>query len=190
VRLLAIALALGLGATAARAQSSDPWGSDKALHFSMSAVLAGGSYAGAALLLEYPWQRARVAVSLTLGLGAAKELYDAMGRGDPSLRDFTWDVLGCALGVAVAWLIDCSRAERRQSRTMWTDSNHDGVSDPSELASLKARGVLAIRITARPSRAVDEHGNRFAPVSVAYLMDRFGVRPILTSDVFFAQLAE
>ena len=41
-----------------------------------------------------------------LTLGAGKELWDMTGRGDPSWRDFTWDVLGTAVGVALAVGVD------------------------------------------------------------------------------------
>lgn len=101
---------LASSACAGRAYAEqDPWfGSDKALHFGISSVLAGGSYAASTLWLELPWQRATLAAAFTLSVGAAKELYDATGRGDPSLRDFTWDLLGCAVGVALAYVIDIS----------------------------------------------------------------------------------
>lgn len=90
-----------------RARDLDPWfAPDKALHFGVSAGLASGSYAGSSLVFDEPWQRALVAAGFTLSVGAGKELYDATGQGDPSLRDFTWDALGCAVGVGIAYLID------------------------------------------------------------------------------------
>ena len=70
---------------------------------------------------------------------------------------------------------------------LWTDSNHDGVSAPSELTSLETRDVVAIRTAARRSAATDEHGNRFALVSVAYVKTFGVVRPILTTDVFLVE---
>jgi len=39
-------------------------------------------------------------------LGGGKELWDLTGHGDPSWRDFTWDVLGTAVGVALAASVD------------------------------------------------------------------------------------
>lgn len=102
-----LCLLLCCASTSARAQDRDPWfGRDKLLHFSLSAGIAGGAYALSVPLLEQPWQRALLAAAVDLSLGAAKELYDATGHGDPSLRDFTWDVLGCAVGVGVALLLD------------------------------------------------------------------------------------
>jgi hypothetical protein len=37
---------------------------------------------------------------------ALKEGIDATGSGDPSWKDFTWDVIGAAVGLAVAWGVD------------------------------------------------------------------------------------
>jgi putative lipoprotein len=103
---LAVSLVCCMSALRVRADD-DAWlGPDKALHFGVSTAIASGSYAGSALLLDPAWQRALAAAGLTLSVGAGKELYDAGGHGDPSWRDFTWDVLGCAVGVGVALLID------------------------------------------------------------------------------------
>ena len=102
-----LTLALLLSAAGAQAQADDPWlGRDKLLHFSLSVGISGASYAASLPLFDAPWQRALFAAGVTLGLGAGKELYDATGHGDASWRDFTWDVLGCALGVGVALVLD------------------------------------------------------------------------------------
>jgi len=94
-------------ATPARAQSRDDWfGPDKALHFSVSALLAGGGYAAASPFTQRTAVRVGVGAGFALSLGIAKELYDATGAGDASWRDFTWDVLGTGVGVLTAWLID------------------------------------------------------------------------------------
>jgi putative lipoprotein len=105
---VAIAVSVVCCTSALRVRADDdPWlGRDKALHFGVSSAIASGSYAGTALLLDPPWQRALVAAGFTLSVGAGKELYDATGHGDASWRDFTWDALGCAVGVGVALLID------------------------------------------------------------------------------------
>jgi putative lipoprotein len=58
------------------------------------------------LLVDEPWQRAALGGGFGFSLGIAKEIYDATGRGDPSWRDLTWDLIGCGLGVGVALLID------------------------------------------------------------------------------------
>jgi putative lipoprotein len=91
------------------AHAEDDWfGSDKALHFGVSVVLSGGGYAAASLVLDKPWQRAATGATFSLGLGAAKELYDLSGHGDASWKDFTWDVVGTAVGTGIALLIDAA----------------------------------------------------------------------------------
>lgn len=62
--------------------------------------------AASSLVLEPRWQRAATGAGFALTLGAGKELYDATGPGNASLKDFTWDVAGAALGTALALLID------------------------------------------------------------------------------------
>jgi putative lipoprotein len=93
----------------ARAQvaDADPWfGKDKALHFGISAGIAGVMYAGAATQLDARYKSLLVAGGVTIAIGAGKELYDLSGHGDPSWRDFTWDVIGTIVGLGVAWGID------------------------------------------------------------------------------------
>ena len=108
--LLYLTLVIGAASSAypaaARADGDRWFGPDKALHFGVSSGLAAGSYAGAAFWLDPPWQRAAVAVGFTLSLGVAKEVYDATTHGDASLRDLTWDAIGCAVTVGLAYLID------------------------------------------------------------------------------------
>lgn len=106
VTLLAAALLLAR-APKATAADSDPWfGRDKALHFGATSVLAGGGYAGTALLSERTGVRAAGGACLAMGAGIAKEVYDRYSGGDASWRDLTWDAVGTATGVLVAWLID------------------------------------------------------------------------------------
>ncbi|MEZ4222635.1 MAG: hypothetical protein R3B13_16965 [Polyangiaceae bacterium] len=93
------------------AHAEDDWfGQDKALHFGASATIAGGGYALSTTFLEPRVQRALFGGGLALVAGAGKEAYDATGAGSPSYRDFTWDVIGAATGVAIAWLIDLAIA--------------------------------------------------------------------------------
>jgi putative lipoprotein len=95
-----------LFSSAARAEP-DPWlGRDKALHFSASALIAGAGYGGAAVLTEDRRWRLAAGAGLAIGAGAGKEIADSWGYGDPSWRDFTWDLIGAATGLGVAWLID------------------------------------------------------------------------------------
>jgi putative lipoprotein len=104
----ALLVALTLGpARPARAADPDPWlGRDKALHFGASAVIAGGGYAGAALLTPRTPVRLASGASLALAAGVGKEVYDRYSGGDASFRDLTWDVVGTATGLVVSWLVD------------------------------------------------------------------------------------
>jgi putative lipoprotein len=102
-----VALALVLASTPAAASDSDPWfGPDKAVHFGVSVGLSAGGYAAVSPWLESRSERALAGSAFSLTLGAGKELWDLTGHGDPSWRDFTWDVLGTAVGVALAAGVD------------------------------------------------------------------------------------
>jgi putative lipoprotein len=109
IRALAalLALALSFGSRPAAASDPDPWfGPDKAIHFGVSAGLAAGGYAALSPWLESRGERALAGGAFSLTLGASKELWDLAGHGDPSWRDFTWDVLGTAVGIALAVGVD------------------------------------------------------------------------------------
>ncbi|HEY5961740.1 MAG TPA: hypothetical protein VIV60_34510 [Polyangiaceae bacterium] len=83
------------------------WGTDKALHFTVSVGLASTAYAAAAPFTERRDYRVAVGAGASLLIGAAKEGYDSLGYGDPSWRDFTWDIAGTAVGVVLAYSLDC-----------------------------------------------------------------------------------
>jgi putative lipoprotein len=121
---VAFAIAVSLRAPTVAAAEPDPWlGPDKALHFAISAGLAGGGYAVSALVLDRPWQRAIAGSTFSLTLGAAKELYDLSGHGDPSWKDFTWDVAGTAVGIGIALLVDAALSSGKKNG----DGSHAGV---------------------------------------------------------------
>ena len=106
-RSAALLVALTLALPSARAQEKDRWfGRDKALHFSATASIAIVGYAGTALVTEDRRARVGVGAGLALAAGIGKELWDLGGRGDPSARDLTWDAIGAATGVLVAWTVD------------------------------------------------------------------------------------
>jgi putative lipoprotein len=107
--LVSLSLVTALAAIAPRAAASDadPWfGRDKALHFGVSAAIASSGYALGTALFEPRWKAATFGGGLAIAAGAGKELADLAGLGDPSWRDFTWDLLGTAVGLGLAFAID------------------------------------------------------------------------------------
>jgi putative lipoprotein len=95
-----------VAAAPARADE-DPWtGTDKTLHFGVSAGIAAGSYTVGALLFDARRDALIFGGAIAITAGAAKELADLAGAGTPSWKDFTWDVMGTFTGLAVAWGID------------------------------------------------------------------------------------
>jgi putative lipoprotein len=85
----------------------DPWfGRDKALHFSVSAGIAGLGYGTTALFTSDLRIRMAFGGGVAIAAGAGKELLDLTGLGDPSWKDFAWDVLGTVVGVGISIAID------------------------------------------------------------------------------------
>jgi hypothetical protein len=69
---------------------------------------------------------------------------------------------------------------------LWTDLNHDGISQPGELRTLNALGIRRLGLDYRRSHRTDRYGNEFRFLGRAWKVGALGiVRPILTWDVFF-----
>jgi len=101
--MLKLLLALGVQASAAGANGNDPWlGADKLKHFLTSAFVQSVAYSTLRATGVRNGPALAGATAVTLSVGAGKELWDRSGRGDPSIRDFTWDVVGA--GVASVML--------------------------------------------------------------------------------------
>ena len=91
----------------APAARADAWfGRDKAKHFGASAALAVGGYGAASLFTARQPPRLLTGAALALTCGIGKELIDRYSGGDPSMRDVTWDVMGTATGLLIAWAFD------------------------------------------------------------------------------------
>jgi putative lipoprotein len=104
-----LSLAAWLVASSALADKPDPdpwFGEDKALHFTACGLISGTAY-GVTSLATRSWP-ARIGIGAGAGIaaGAGKELLDLAGLGDPSWKDFAWDVFGTAVGVGIAITID------------------------------------------------------------------------------------
>jgi putative lipoprotein len=90
----------------ARADDDPFWGRDKALHFAVAGAIAGVGYGVTTAVASDRWKAFAVGGAAAVGAGAIKEGLDATGLGDPSWKDFAWDVIGAAAGLGVAWAID------------------------------------------------------------------------------------
>jgi putative lipoprotein len=89
------------------AGSEDRWlAHDKAVHYTATGLLASDAYAGVSLVSERTEWRLLGAFGLATAAGAAKEVYDGYGGGDPSWRDLTWDLAGATTGALLSWVID------------------------------------------------------------------------------------
>lgn len=100
-------LTLPAADAAATPTDPDPWvGPDKALHFTLSALITAGSYGVSTVFTEQIPVRIAFGAGVGLTAGAAKELLDLAGFGHPSWRDVAWDALGTAVGVGISVAFD------------------------------------------------------------------------------------
>jgi len=110
-RLAAVGVFLSLwvsvrGASAAPPGSDEFFATDKTAHFFVAAGIAGVGYGVTTAFAEERWKALVVGGGAALVAGALKEGYDGLGGGDPSWKDFTWDVAGAVAGLLVAFAID------------------------------------------------------------------------------------
>jgi len=87
----------------------DPWfGTDKLLHAGATFALSSGGYALGVATIDQRWAALLLGGGISLALGGLKEGLDAAGLGQPSAKDFVWDVVGTALGLGVAVTFDAA----------------------------------------------------------------------------------
>lgn len=93
---------------------ADPWlGSDKALHLTLSTMAASGAYGVSTYYTDGIAARVAFGAGFGIAVGAAKEFLDLTGFGDPSWKDFAWDMIGTALGVGISVTIDVATRRYR-----------------------------------------------------------------------------
>lgn len=99
-------VALALGGQPANTYPDRWFAPDKVEHFVMSAFIQSVAYS--AFRQTGMQHRGSLvgASAVTLSVGAGKELWDATGRGDPSLKDLTADIAG---GAAASVLLSQTR---------------------------------------------------------------------------------
>jgi hypothetical protein len=68
---------------------------------------------------------------------------------------------------------------------LWTDSNHNGLSEPAELSSLAQAGVTQIDTTYVTRRRRDQFGNRYKYESMAVIVETGTARQRRVFDVYF-----
>lgn len=83
------------------------------MHFAVSAAVAGGTYRLTSTWVDSRTARCFGGVAAALAVGTLKEAYDGLGHGDPSWRDFTWDVAGAVVGTTLAYAVDHVVSEPR-----------------------------------------------------------------------------
>lgn len=114
MRMTVLALLVTL-LTPVLARADDWTGADKAAHFGLSAAV-GAAATSVVPLAGGPsgpdWRPLALGVGVGLLPGLAKEAWDLGGRGDPSWRDVTWDVIGAVVGAGLVWAVQAALSPR------------------------------------------------------------------------------
>ncbi|MER2563000.1 MAG: hypothetical protein ABTQ32_19900 [Myxococcaceae bacterium] len=101
MRLIALALLVSTAAWA-----DDWWGTDKALHLSVSVGLGAAGYSVGAVITENEFGRVAAGALGAVAIGVLKECADGLGLGQPSMKDLTWDLIGSITGALLGWVVD------------------------------------------------------------------------------------
>jgi putative lipoprotein len=142
LRLVAASTAIAMTATAqpGRADDSDKWlAADKGVHFGVSAAIAGGTYGVSAPHFESRVAPLLIGAGVSVLAGVSKEVWDAAGNGTASWKDLTWDAIGIATGLVIAWGIDVLVRARPRPRP-----------PPAASAFDRSRSHLRLPALARP----------------------------------------
>lgn len=71
---------------------------------------------------------------------------------------------------------------------VWTDRNHDGISDPDEMTDLSSAGIELLETAYKRSNKHDPHGNLFRFRSTAMIRNPSGrIRTTTTYDVYLVE---
>jgi putative lipoprotein len=85
------------------------WAFDKGEHLIATTSIASVGTEVTRFWIASPWIRAAVGFGAAVVIGAGKELLDLTGLGDPSWKDFAWDLIGGAVGTVLSlgfeWLL-------------------------------------------------------------------------------------
>jgi putative lipoprotein len=84
------------------------WGVDKALHFGAGFGLSAAGYGIGIACWDHRLAASGLALGIGVGAAGAKESLDAAGLGSPSWKDFTWTLIGTALGIGVSLSFDAA----------------------------------------------------------------------------------
>lgn len=85
------------------------------------------------------------------------------------------------------WILDEEDA-LFSSLCLWTDTNHDAVSQSEELTDLRTAGILGVDLEYRASRQRDQHGNTLRYWSTYWFESKGKIRRGSATGVFFLEI--